>query len=139
MRWVGRVTGEDKQDLLSRCAFLVMPSRTEAFGIAALEAMAWGKPILHFTLPTLDWIKGGISVGRPDVSALAAAIGDLAGDAGLRAKLGCEARAPRELFSVDRTAERYLYLARELLANRRLGVVDLVTGRCRSTALAMLP
>jgi glycosyltransferase involved in cell wall biosynthesis len=121
VRWVGRVTGKDKQDLLSRCAFLVMPSRTEAFGIAALEAMAWGKPILHFTLPTLDWINGGISVGRHDVSALARAIGDLAGDAGLRAKLGGEARAAAESFSVDRTAERYLDLVRELLGSPQPG------------------
>ncbi len=119
VRWVGRVTGEDKQDLLSRCAFLVMPSRTEAFGIAALEAMARGKPVLHFALPTLDWIKGGISVGRHDVSALAQAIGDLAGDAGLRAKLGCEARAAAESFSIDRSAERYLDLVRELLGSPR--------------------
>jgi len=115
VRWIGRVTGKDKQDLLSRCAFLVMPSRTEAFGIAALEAMAWGKPILHFTLPTLDWIKGSMSVGRHDFRALAQAIGDLAGDAELRAELGCEARAAAESFSVDRTAERYLDLVRELL------------------------
>ena len=117
VRWVGHVTGEAKQDLLSRCAFLVMPSRTEAFGIAALEAMAWGKPVVHFSLPTLDWIKGGISVGRHDVSALARAIGDLAGDAGLRAKLGCEARAAAESLSVDRSAERYLDLVRELLGS----------------------
>lgn len=116
VRWVGRVAGETKQDLLSRCAFLVMPSRTEAFGIAALEAMAWGKPVVHFSLPTLDWIDGGLGVHPYDIDELAGAIRDLAADADLRAKLGSKARETAELFSVDRTAERYLDLANELLA-----------------------
>jgi glycosyltransferase involved in cell wall biosynthesis len=113
--WVGRVEGQTKQDLLSRCAFLVMPSRTEAFGIAALEAMAWGKPVVHFSIPTLDWISGKVAVDPYDPSALAEAICGLAGDTDLRAKLGSEAREAAELFSVDRTAQRYLDLVRELL------------------------
>ena len=117
MRWVGHVTGESKQDLLSRCAFLVMPSRTEAFGIAALEAMAYGKPVVHFSLPTLDWIDGDVKVKPYDTGALAEAIRDLAGDAELRAKLGSAARETAESFSVDRMAERYLAMARELLGD----------------------
>ena len=116
VRWIGRVAGKTKQDLLSRCAFLVMPSRTEAFGIAALEAMAWGKPVVHFSLPTLDWIGGNVAVDTYDTGALAEAIRGLAADADLRAKLGSKAREVAELLSVDRTAERYLDLARELLA-----------------------
>ena len=116
VRWIGRVAGKTKQDLLSRCAFLVMPSRTEAFGIAALEAMAWGKPVVHFSLPTLDWIGGNVAVDTYDTGALAEAIRGLAANADLRAKLGSKAREVAELLSVDRTAERYLDLARELLA-----------------------
>ena len=117
VRWVGHVTGESKQDLLSRCAFLVMPSRTEAFGIAALEAMAYGKPVVHFSLPTLDWIDGDVKVKPYDTGALAEAIRDMAGDAELRAKLGSAARETAESFSVDRMAERYLAVARELLGD----------------------
>lgn len=115
VQWVGRVAGETKQDLLSRCAFLVMPSRTEAFGLAALEGMAWGKPVIHFLLPTLDWIDGDVAVDGFDTSALAEAIRDLTADAALRAKLGSRAREAAELFSAERMAERYLGLARELL------------------------
>lgn len=116
VQWLGPVAGETKQDLLSRCAFLVMPSRTEAFGIAALEAMACGKPVVHFSLPTLDWMDGDVVVDAYDVGALAEAIRGLASDTDLRAKLGSKARETAELFSVDRMAERYLDLARELLA-----------------------
>ena len=116
VQWIGRVAGKTKQDLLSRCAFLVMPSRTETFGIAALEAMAWGKPVVHFSLPTLDWMDGDVAVDTYDTGALAEAIRGLAADADLRAKLGSKAREAAELLSVDRTAGRYLDLARELLA-----------------------
>ena len=117
VRWVGHVTGEAKEDLLSRCAFMVMPSRSEAFGIAALEAMAYGKPVVHFSLPTLDWIDGDVKVEPYDTGALAGAIRDTAGDAGLRAKLGSAARKTAESFSVDRMAERYLAMAHELLGD----------------------
>lgn len=117
VRWVGHVTGEAKQDLLSRCAFLAMPSRTEAFGLAALEAMAYGKPVVHFSLPTLDWIDGDMKVQPDDTGALAEAIREMAGDAALRAKLGSAARETAECFSVDRMAERYLAMARELLGD----------------------
>ncbi len=117
VRWVGHVTGEAKRDLLSRCAFLVMPSRSEAFGLAALEAMAYGKPVVHFGLPTLDWIDGNVSVKPYDIGALAEAIRGIAADARLRAKLGSAARETAESFSVDRTAERYLAMARELLGD----------------------
>jgi glycosyltransferase involved in cell wall biosynthesis len=117
VQWVGHVTGDAKQDLLSRCAFMVMPSRTEAFGIAALEAMAYGKPVVHFSMPTLDWIDGDVKVEPYDTGALAEAIRDMAGDAGLRAKLGSAARETAESYSVDRMAERYLAMARELLGD----------------------
>jgi glycosyltransferase involved in cell wall biosynthesis len=42
VHWLGRVTGQHKQDLLKRCSFVVMPSRHETFGLTALEAMSSG-------------------------------------------------------------------------------------------------
>ena len=53
VRWVGHVTGQHKQDLLERSAFVVLPSRHETFGLAALEGMSYGKPVVHFDLPDL--------------------------------------------------------------------------------------
>src|ERR1019366_3750593 len=50
---VGQVSGPAKEALLRDCAFLVLPSRYETFGLSALEAMAWGKPVVHFDLPRL--------------------------------------------------------------------------------------
>ena len=75
-----------------------MPSRSEAFGIAALEGMAYGKPVVHFGLPTLDWMSGDVSVPPFDTGALAAALGELAADPGRRAALGRAARTAARQF-----------------------------------------
>ena len=80
VRWVGHVTGQRKQDLLERSAFMVMPSRFETFGLAALEGMSFGKPVVHFDLPALRWMDGDVRVPPFDVAALAGGMRDLAGD-----------------------------------------------------------
>jgi len=117
IRWVGPVTGERKDALLRRSAVLVMPSRSEAFGIAALEGMAYGKPVVHFDLPTLDWMSGDVSVPPFDTGELAAALGGLAADPERRAGLGRAARAAAREFGRDVMAERYRTLARQILGS----------------------
>ena len=115
IRWVGLVTGDRKDALLRRSAVVAMPSRAEAFGIVALEGMAYGKPVVHFDLPTLDWISGDVPVRPFDISALAAALGELAADPARRARLGRAARAAAREFGRDVMAERYRTLSRQLL------------------------
>ncbi len=115
VRWVGPVTGERKDALLRSSALVVMPSRSEAFGIAGLEGMAYGKPVVHFGLPTLDWMSGDVSVPPFDTGALAAALAELAADQGRRAGLGRAARTAARQFGRDAMAERYLTLVRQLL------------------------
>jgi glycosyltransferase involved in cell wall biosynthesis len=115
VRWVGPVTGERKDDLLRRSAVVVMPSRSEAFGIAALEGMAYGKPVVHFDLATLGWMGGDVSVPPFDTGALAATLGELAADQPRRAALGRAARTAAREFGREAMAGRYLTLVRELL------------------------
>jgi glycosyltransferase involved in cell wall biosynthesis len=53
---VGRIEGERKQSLLENCSLVVMPSRLETFGMVALEAMSYGKPLVTFAIEGLAWI-----------------------------------------------------------------------------------
>ena len=115
VRWVGHVTGQHKQELLERSAFVTLPSRHEAFGLAALEGMSCGKPVLHFDLPTLRWMDGDVRVPPFDVSALAGEMRDLAGDEAARRELGRTAHAAAQRYGRNETADRYLALVQQLL------------------------
>lgn len=46
IRFVGKLKPEQLRDYYSRCDIFVMPSVQEGFGIAFLEAMAFGKPVV---------------------------------------------------------------------------------------------
>lgn len=56
IRFVGRIEGPAKNELLARSRLVVMPSRYETFGISALEAMAAAKPVVCFDIPHLNEI-----------------------------------------------------------------------------------
>jgi glycosyltransferase involved in cell wall biosynthesis len=115
VRWVGRVDGQRKEDLLRCSSFMVMPSRHEGFGIAALEGMSHGKPVVHFDLPALRWMDGDIRVAPFDVGAMAAEMRDLAGSEEARRKLGSTALAAAQEFGPEQMAERYVALVHEML------------------------
>ncbi|MEU6684722.1 glycosyltransferase [Streptomyces sp. NPDC046832] len=116
-RWVGEMSGARKQRFLEDCAFLVLPSRSESFGLVALEAMAHGKPVLHFDLPTLRWMDGGGNVTVPafDVEALGQRLRALTADEETRRRLGHEAHQAARWLSWERTTGQYRSLVRELL------------------------
>ncbi|WP_306215186.1 glycosyltransferase family 4 protein [Actinoplanes sp. RD1] len=86
----GRVSGAEKERLIRSCAVVVVPSRVESFSLSALEAMAHGKPVVHFDLPQLRWIGDDCAVRVPafDVGGLGRALGELAADPSRRAALG---------------------------------------------------
>jgi glycosyltransferase involved in cell wall biosynthesis/O-antigen/teichoic acid export membrane protein len=116
IRLLGQVTGSRKQQLLQDSAFVVLPSRHETFGLAALEGMACGKPVLHFDLPTLRWMDGDVRVPPFDVTALAAGLRELADDEQARRERGRLAHAAARGHGLDETAARYLALVRDLIA-----------------------
>jgi glycosyltransferase involved in cell wall biosynthesis len=117
VRRLGEVTGRDKHRFLEGCAFTVLPSRTESFGIVALESMAYGKPVLHFDLPSLRWMDCGGNVAVPpfDVSALARQLRALAADDRTRRRLGHLAYRAARRFTWERTTGQYLSLVQRLL------------------------
>jgi len=121
VRWVGHVTGQNKQDLLERSAFVVLPSRHETFGLAALEGMSRGKPVVHFDLPTLRWMEGDVRVPPFDVCALAEEMRNLASDEAARCELGRTAHAVAQRHARYDTADRYLELVRQILDAQDVG------------------
>lgn len=80
----------DLPEMLGTAALAAFPSRGEGFGIALLEAMAAGVPLLANRIPAHEWLLGetlgsqGIDFGDPDAAAdsiqalLGAGAGDLA-------------------------------------------------------------
>jgi glycosyltransferase involved in cell wall biosynthesis len=134
VRFVGRVDGERKEDLLRRCAFMVVPSRYETFCLSALEAMAHGKPVVHFELPQLAWIGAGsgIAVRAFDGDELAAAVARLVHDGSLRARLGRGARDRSAAYDAALTGDRYRTLVAELLASPGWGQHPPGTGERRA-------
>ncbi|MFI8911426.1 glycosyltransferase [Streptomyces sp. NPDC053513] len=117
IHWVGCAGEERKRQLLRDSAFLVLPSRHETFGLVALEGMSYGKPVLHFDLPALRWMRdnGDVAVPPFDVAAFGARMTELATDAALRRRLGHRAGIAAQHYAWDETTGRYLALAHRLL------------------------
>ncbi len=93
----------------SNCDVLVLPSKTEGWGLSLMEAMACGKPVVASRaggIPELvrDGVDG-ILVDAGDVRWLAEAIVRLLKDPGLRAQMGVAGRERATQFSWDRTAQ----------------------------------
>jgi glycosyltransferase involved in cell wall biosynthesis len=112
-------------DELVRCDLLVMPSRheSESFGLATLEAMACGKPVIASAVGGLVELvtdnQTGLLVPRDDPDALAQAICRLIDDAALRARLGEAGRAKAQQFTVGRMGDNYERMFTELVAAGR--------------------
>ena len=74
----GRISEEQKQDLLMRCRCFAMPSRGEGFGLVYLEAMRLGRPCLVSDCDAgrevVNPPEAGLAVNPDDTHALAAAL-----------------------------------------------------------------
>ena len=115
--FAGRV--EAVEDWLRAADLFVFPSLFEGLGISLVEAAACGLPAIGSrTGGIVDVIedgRSGLLVSPGDVAALAAALGSLAADAGLRSELGRRARVvARERFDEADALARYRALFREV-------------------------
>jgi len=105
---LGMVPHDELLRLYERAAVVACPSRREGFGVACLEAMAAGRPVVASSVGGLrDLVVDGVTgllVPPGDVAALRAALEQLLADAGLRKRLG---RAARERVLAEFTWKRY--------------------------------
>ncbi|MDL5155695.1 glycosyltransferase family 4 protein [Actinomycetospora termitidis] len=121
VRILGRVQGDAKEAALRRCAVVVVPSRYETFSLTALEAMAHGRPVIHFDLARLAWIgaEAGVAVPAFSVPQLRTAITGLTSDGARRAAMGRAARRHSRGYDRRITEERYVDLVADLVGTRR--------------------
>jgi glycosyltransferase involved in cell wall biosynthesis len=94
--FAGFIDNHNIFDFLSLHDIMVMPSRAESFGVAALEAGAVGLPVIASNVGGVPEVvidgRTGILVTPGDASGLAEAIVRLADDADLRKKMGTAGR-----------------------------------------------
>jgi glycosyltransferase involved in cell wall biosynthesis len=100
----GFLPHDELERLYARAAVVACPSRREGFGVACLEAMAHGRPVVATDVGGLrDLVvdgKTGILVPPGDAAALRTALQRLLGDPDLRRRLGAAGRErARERFS----------------------------------------
>jgi glycosyltransferase involved in cell wall biosynthesis len=98
---------EDKRTLLLALDLFVMPSRSEAWGLAALEAMSYGVPVIASAVGGLQEIiednVSGWLVPPDDPAALAKAIAEARALVG---SFGVRARERAGKFSLEETVRR---------------------------------
>jgi glycosyltransferase involved in cell wall biosynthesis len=111
VRWLGTV--EDVAPYLARADVVAIPSRWEGFGLAAVEAMAAGAPVVASAVDALPHVLGDAALLVPpaDPIALAEALARALSDPG---DLSAKGRARAQAFGIDRMVERYVGLWRSL-------------------------
>jgi glycosyltransferase involved in cell wall biosynthesis len=122
VRFLGRRT--DAADLLAACDVFVLPSRREGLGVAALEAMAAGRPVVASAVGGLREVvvdgRTGLLVRPDDAVALAEAIAHLLRDEQLRWRLGsCGPQRVGEGFLAEQMVSSYVQLYEEVLKKWR--------------------
>jgi glycosyltransferase involved in cell wall biosynthesis len=108
---LGHVPDPDLVQWFASCDVFCMPStlRAEAYGVAMVEAMMLGKPVVATDIAGsgLPWVnvhgETGLNVPPCDAEALAQALGRLLGDAEVRLAMG---RAARRRFERELDAGR---------------------------------
>jgi glycosyltransferase involved in cell wall biosynthesis len=111
--------------LLHGCEIFVLPSRSEPFGIAIIEALACEKPVVATSVGGIPEIiehgKNGILVAPDDPIALAEALRVLLINTDLRRRLAMNGHATvRERFCFEDTGDAYEAVFLDLLGLPRL-------------------
>jgi glycosyltransferase involved in cell wall biosynthesis len=113
--FAGFVNDRELASLMQRCTAFVFPSLNEGFGLAAVEAMACGAPMISSDAGSLAEVvaEGGLLLPPRDASRWSDAIVAVARDPQRRADLRARALARSAAFSWPQAASAYLALIDE--------------------------
>ncbi|MPQ98920.1 MSMEG_0565 family glycosyltransferase [Modestobacter sp. I12A-02628] len=115
---LGQVDHEELPALVAAARVLAFPSTREGFGLAAMEALAAGVPLVTRDLPVLREVFGPAAVFAGDPAGLAAALLDAVDEAGRATADGARrqaaGRALARAHSWDTAAQAHLRLYRAL-------------------------
>lgn len=116
---VGRVSGSRKASLLQNCSAVIIPSRFETFCTVALEAMTYGKPVVHFSIDGLRWIPQACSVRVKSFSAkgLSRAMKKVLIDKKLNRQLAVQGKKAVKQYSWDLIFEKYTTTIQRVLTD----------------------
>jgi glycosyltransferase involved in cell wall biosynthesis len=106
IRMAGRVTNEQKAQIIGSARVFATATKEEGWGIATAEAMALGTPCVTYDLPVFRDVfpRGRLEVAEGDVRAFAAAVVTLLTDDAAFRRLAIEARELGASFSWDHVA-----------------------------------
>ena len=118
VRLLGFVSEEEKYRALKSSKVFISPSREEGFGIAVLEAMACGLPVVAWDLPVYREVfeQGMIRVPFGNCEEFAAAVVKLLTDKELRSRMGQEAKTFAQKYNWDRVIEEEWQTIMEMIS-----------------------
>lgn len=122
--FLGRVTDEEKRDLMQKSWVFAYPSTKEGFGISAIEASACGTPVVASNVPGLrDSVRNpstGFLVDVGDADAFAEKIELLLKDEKIRNNFSKNSVNWAKNFTWDKSARELLKLLKNTASEKRL-------------------
>lgn len=120
VRWIGAVDEADKPALYRNAEAFVFPSRREGFGLAPLEAMACGTPVITTAVTSLPEVVGdaAFAVDPDDYRQMAGSIIATVMESNTAADLRQRGLQQAKKFSWETTATETLLIYDQLLNGR---------------------
>ncbi len=119
VRFTGMLAGEDRLPALAAADVFVLPSYSEGFSIAVLEALAAGCPVVitrNCNFPEVAAAGAGLVV-EPEAGQVASALARVLDEPELGQRMGARGRALiEERYTWDRTAAQFADMYRSILA-----------------------
>jgi glycosyltransferase involved in cell wall biosynthesis len=110
-RFAGYVEADELDRLYRHALCVVAPAYLEDYGLTAIEAMAYGKPLVVCSDGgnLVNFVEDGVNgfVVEPQGPAIAAAVQRLVDDRGLAERMGEAARATAQAFTWERSMQQF--------------------------------